>query len=195
MSAVSSAVRADSASCSEESIPSSEESPDYCTSVNEGNNHEKEVYADIRKIFSGALWVDYVLMLVGTIGAFVSGITIPVINILFGRVFDALNAERISIINGSHVNIYDTMTQMVTELCKALVVLGCISFASGFIQIYAWSIAGERLTQRFRERYVRAVLYQDISWIDSQGPGYLAYIVNQRISQVRIINAVGPAAA
>ena len=33
-------------------------------------------------------------------------------------------------------------------------------------KVYCWSLAGERQTQKFRSRYVQAILSQEVGWFD-----------------------------
>eukprot|EP01034_Spumella_vulgaris_P028668 gene28668-35567_t len=40
--------------------------------------------------------------------------------------------------------------------------------------VWCWSVTGERQTQKFRERYVNAILSQEIGWFDSCGAGELS---------------------
>jgi hypothetical protein len=45
---------------------------------------------------------------------------------------------------------------------------------------------GERVTQRYREEYARAVLAQEVGWFDVAGRGGLSTRVTELTSRVRI---------
>jgi ATP-binding cassette subfamily B (MDR/TAP) protein 1 len=51
--------------------------------------------------------------------------------------------------------------------------------------VYCWTAAGERQTQKFRARYVSAVLSQEMGWFDSCGAGELATRVSEYTAQVQ----------
>ncbi|RYG70373.1 hypothetical protein EON64_00325 [archaeon] len=50
--------------------------------------------------------------------------------------------------------------------------------------MYCWSATGERQTQRFRERYVNALLSQEIGWFDTVGAGQLSTQVAEVVGKV-----------
>src|SRR6266498_4861586 len=51
------------------------------------------------------------------------------------------------------------------------VYLAIIVFFSTYIYMAAWVYTGERLTRQIRERYLRAVLRQNIAYFDKLGAG------------------------
>lgn len=72
----------------------------------------------------------------------------------------------------------------VNFLCIILVVVSGINLFSGFFQVYFWTAAGERLTQKYREKYVNAVLSQEIGWFDTCGANELSTKVSEYIGKV-----------
>ena len=58
------------------------------------------------------------------------------------------------------------------------------------MQVYCWSATGERQTQKFRERYVNALLSQEIGWFDTIGAGQLSTRVAEVVGKVRAIDVV-----
>jgi len=52
-------------------------------------------------------------------------------------------------------------------------------------QVYCWSYTGERQTQKFRERYVNAILSQEIGWFDTCGAGELSTRVAELIGKIQ----------
>jgi ATP-binding cassette, subfamily B (MDR/TAP), member 1 len=53
------------------------------------------------------------------------------------------------------------------------------------VQVYCWSATGERQTQRFRERYVNAVLSQEIGWFDTCGAAELSTKLAETIGKIQ----------
>lgn len=51
--------------------------------------------------------------------------------------------------------------------------------------MYSWSYTGERQTQRFRERYVNAILSQEIGWFDTCGAGELSTRVAELTGKIQ----------
>lgn len=50
--------------------------------------------------------------------------------------------------------------------------------------MYFWTATGERQTQKLRERYVNAILSQEIGWFDNCGANELAAKVAELIGKV-----------
>ncbi len=53
------------------------------------------------------------------------------------------------------------------------------------LQVYGWTLSGERQTQKFRERYVNAILAQEIGWFDDCGAGELSTRVAEVIGKIQ----------
>ncbi len=53
------------------------------------------------------------------------------------------------------------------------------------MQVYGWSSAGESQTQKFREKYVNAILSQEIGWFDTCGAGELSTRVAELVGKIQ----------
>lgn len=102
--------------------------------------------ASLSELFSMASKLDVVYMMIGTFCAFLGGVSIPLFNYLFGQMLDNVNDDP------------DSFDNAVKETAIAFAIVGGISVLIGTIQIYGWTVAGERQAQRFRENYVDAIL-------------------------------------
>lgn len=51
--------------------------------------------------------------------------------------------------------------------------------------MYCWTYTGERQAQKFRERYVNAILAQEIGWFDDCGAGELSTRVAEVIGKIQ----------
>lgn len=118
--------------------------------------------ATMMEVFSTADWYDAFLMVVGTAGGALCGIIMPYSNLLFGNVMDKLNGDP------------DTFQKSISNLALSFTILGVLSLVAGYFQVTYWATAGERQAQKFRERYVRAILSQEIGWFDKQGTSELS---------------------
>lgn len=104
------------------------------------------VPASFLEQFSEAKGFDYLYMLIGTIAAFLEGASIPLFNFLFGTMLDDINGDPAS------------FDKAIKDTAISFAVVGAIAVVIGTIQIYCWTVAGERQAQRFRKKYVDAIL-------------------------------------
>jgi ATP-binding cassette, subfamily B (MDR/TAP), member 1 len=107
--------------------------------------------ATIFELFGEADILDYGLMALGTIGALGTGAALPVFCILFGQILDNLNKG-------------GALQDAVDRIVILFIILACGNLVVSFVQVVGWSISGERQAQKFRTKYVRAVLSQEIGW-------------------------------
>ena len=112
---------------------------------------EKIKSASFLELFSEADTFDVILMIMGTLGSMGTGASLPTICILFGQVLDKLN-------NGGSIQL------SVNKIVILFIIVGCCNIAVSFVQVVAWTVSGERQTQKIRTKYVRAMLSQEIGW-------------------------------
>ena len=105
--------------------------------------------------------IDYAAMLIGSIGGITVGGSFPAFNVLFGQMLDQLNEDPASFGEG------------VERIALWLVYLAIINVIAGYMQVYGWTYAGERISTKWREAYVHAILSQEIGWFDNIGASEL----------------------
>ncbi|NP_001275319.1 P-glycoprotein [Solanum tuberosum] len=111
------------------------------------------------ELFRFADGLDCVLMIIGSLGAFVHGCSLP----LFLRFFaDLVNSF------GSYANDVDKMTQEVLKYAFYFLVVGAAIWASSWAEISCWMWTGERQTTKMRIKYLEAALNQDIQYFDTE---------------------------
>ncbi|KAL8247450.1 hypothetical protein R6Q59_008666 [Mikania micrantha] len=111
------------------------------------------------ELFRFADGLDYVLMGIGTVGAFVHGCSLPI----FLRFFaDLVNSF------GSNANNIDKMTQEVLKYAFYFLVVGAAIWASSWAEISCWMYTGERQSTKMRIKYLEAALSQDIQFFDTE---------------------------
>ncbi|KAH9602585.1 hypothetical protein KSS87_017648 [Heliosperma pusillum] len=112
-----------------------------------------------KELFRFADNLDYVLMGIGSIGAFVHGCSLP----LFLRFFaDLVNSF------GSYANDPDKMMQEVLKYAYYFLIVGAAIWASSWAEIACWMWSGERQATKMRIKYLEAALNQDIQYFDTQ---------------------------
>ncbi|CAK9165121.1 unnamed protein product [Ilex paraguariensis] len=114
--------------------------------------------AGFGELFRFADKLDYVLMAIGTVGAFIHGCSLP----LFLRFFaDLVNSF------GANANNVDKMAQEVLKYAFYFLVVGAAIWASSWAEISCWMWTGERQSTKMRIKYLEAALNQDIQYFDT----------------------------
>ncbi|CAN1150210.1 ABC transporter B family member 9 [Linum perenne] len=109
------------------------------------------------KMFAFGDSLDALLMAVGLIGGIGSGITQPVMTIVFGDLINAFGRS--------------SQSDLLVEVKKAalkMVYLGIAAAVSAFLQVSCWMVTGERQSARIRGLYLKAILRQDIGYFDTE---------------------------
>ncbi|KAL8263308.1 hypothetical protein R6Q59_024657 [Mikania micrantha] len=120
---------------------------------------DKEISVGFKELFRFADRLDYVLMGIGTIGAFVHGCSLPI----FLRFFaDLVNSF------GSNSNNIDKMCQEVLKYAFYFLIVGAAIWASSWAEISCWMWTGERQSTKMRIKYLEAALSQDIQFFDTE---------------------------
>ncbi|CAI0469183.1 unnamed protein product [Linum tenue] len=124
-----------------------------------GEKTGKVTAVGFKELFRFADGLDYVLMGIGSVGAFVHGCSLP----LFLRFFaDLVNSF------GSNANDMDKMTQEVLKYASYFLVVGAAIWASSWAEISCWMWTGERQTTKMRIKFLEAALNQDIEYFDTE---------------------------
>ncbi|KAH9734967.1 ABC transporter B family member 1 [Citrus sinensis] len=127
-------------------------------------NSEPKKPSDVTPVGLGELFrfadsLDYVLMAIGSLGAFVHGCSFPI----FLRFFaDLVNSF------GSNVNNMDKMMQEVLKYAFYFLVVGAAIWASSWAEISCWMWTGERQSIKMRIKYLEAALNQDVQYFDTE---------------------------
>ncbi|KAL8259643.1 hypothetical protein R6Q59_027596 [Mikania micrantha] len=120
---------------------------------------DKDASVGFGELFRFADRLDYVLMGIGTIGAFVHGCSLPI----FLRFFaDLVNSF------GSNSNNIDKMSEEVTRYAYYFLIVGAAIWASSWAEISCWMWTGERQSTKMRIKYLEAALSQDIQFFDTE---------------------------
>ncbi|KAL8168297.1 hypothetical protein V2J09_009796 [Rumex salicifolius] len=126
-------------------------------SKDSNNNTPKPV--GFKELFRFADKLDCILMVIGSVGAFVHGCSLP----LFLRFFaDLVNSF------GANADNPDKMMQEVVKYAFYFLAVGAAIWASSWAEISCWMWSGERQTTKMRIIYLEAALNQDIQYFDTQ---------------------------
>ncbi|KAL9247718.1 hypothetical protein vseg_021120 [Gypsophila vaccaria] len=118
----------------------------------------KEQTLPFYQLFSFADKYDYMLMGFGTLGAIIHGSSMPVFFLLFGQMVNGFGQNQTDL---------STMVHEVSKYALYFVYLGLIVCASSYAEIACWMYTGERQAGALREKYLEAVLKQDVGFFDT----------------------------
>ncbi|CAH9092477.1 unnamed protein product [Cuscuta epithymum] len=118
----------------------------------------KEQSVPFYKLFCFADRYDWMLMGLGSLGAVVHGVSMPVFFLLFGQMVNGF---------GKNQTDFYSMTHEVSKYALYFVYLGLIVCASSYAEIGCWMYSGERQAGEWRKRYLEAVLKQDVGFFDT----------------------------
>jgi ATP-binding cassette subfamily B (MDR/TAP) protein 1 len=163
------AVHIDVPDTAKEAVSSSEEAKkeDAKESEFDAQPTQKAELKNYLRILSFGTGLDHVLLLVGLLTSIAVGITLPLMNIVFGRLVGDFTAY---FIPSSKV----TKAQFLksTEKSALLIVYLFIArFTCSYITMFAFRIAGIRISAAIRLAYLRALFGQSISFMDKLPAG------------------------
>ncbi|CAE6468894.1 unnamed protein product [Rhizoctonia solani] len=113
---------------------------------------------------------------VGLVAAAAAGAAQPLMSLLFGRLTQDFVAFTIAVSRGG-AELEAARRAFEDNAAKNalyLVIIGLGMFVCTFAYMYFWIYTGEVNSKRIRERYLQAVLRQDIAYFDNLGAGEVA---------------------
>ncbi|XXG82230.1 hypothetical protein AAC387_Pa10g0220 [Persea americana] len=122
-----------------------------------GGHSRREEKVPFYKLFSFADGWDIVMMISGTLAAIGTGLSMPLMTVIFGQLINSFA--------GSNSN---SIVHEVTKVVMKYVYLAIYAGVLSFIQVSSWMITGERQAARIRGLYLKAILRQDIAFFDKE---------------------------
>ncbi|KAK9107923.1 hypothetical protein Syun_023934 [Stephania yunnanensis] len=132
-----------------------------------GENKKKKMknkHGSIRSIFMHADATDVCLMTLGFVGSVGDGLSSPLMLFITSRIMNNLGPSD----DPSSSSDPSQFQHNTSQNALYLIYMACGTFVACFLEGYCWSRTGERQALRMRERYLKAVLRQDISYFDLQ---------------------------
>ncbi|CCO29186.1 Leptomycin B resistance protein pmd1 OS=Schizosaccharomyces pombe (strain 972 / ATCC 24843) GN=pmd1 PE=3 SV=2 [Rhizoctonia solani AG-1 IB] len=112
---------------------------------------------------------------IGLVAAAAAGAAQPLMSLLFGRLTQDFVDFTIAISKGQGVeSARRAFEKNAANNALYLVIIGIGMFICTFVYMYFWIYTGEVNSKRIRERYLQAVLRQDIAYFDNLGAGEVA---------------------
>ncbi|CAM6101410.1 unnamed protein product [Calypogeia fissa] len=107
------------------------------------------------QLYSFADKCDYVLMVFGTIGGIVHGVTLPLLLWYFGKFLNAIGQG------------HDNLMQTVNKYAVYFELIVVAAIFSSWLEVSLWMQTGERQSAKLRVKYLQALLRQDVSYFDT----------------------------
>ncbi|TXG68236.1 hypothetical protein EZV62_003171 [Acer yangbiense] len=154
---------------------------------NEGNEEEEEEEEEeevakpigLFSLFKYSTKFDMVLVILGCIGAFINGGSLPWYSLLFGNFVNKIGKE-------SKNSDKTQMMKEVEHICLVMTGLAAIVVVGAYLEITCWRLVGERSAQRIRTMYLRAVLRQDVGFFDTEvTTGDIMHGISSDVAQIQ----------
>ncbi|KAG8741686.1 GTPase-activating protein, partial [Ceratobasidium sp. 428] len=148
---------------------------------------------DFSRLFRFSTPFELFLDAIGLVAAAAAGAAQPLMSLLFGRLTQSFVEFTMATYSNDPARIEVAKNVFEKEAAKDalyLVIIGIGMFVCTFVYMYFWIYTGEVNSKRIRERYLQAVLRQDIAYFDNLGAGEVAtriqtdtHLVQQGISE------------
>ncbi|WKT50467.1 AAA ATPase domain [Fusarium oxysporum f. sp. vasinfectum] len=129
-------------------------------------------FQDYMRVFKYASKWDLLAYVVGVIASIGVGITLPLLNIVFGQF-----ASKFSDYAGTETLPGDEFRSKLSELCLYLLGLFLGRLVLGYINNFAFRMTGVRITSAIRQDYFTSLFSQSVHVLDSMPPGYATTII------------------
>ncbi|KAH7103350.1 multidrug resistance protein 1 [Auriculariales sp. MPI-PUGE-AT-0066] len=142
-------------------------------------------------LFRFATKFELLLNAIGLVCAAAAGAAQPLMTLLFGKLTQAFVDFSTAVQSGVDYSVAaDHFRATAASTASYLVGLGAGMFVVTYIYMMTWTYTGEVQSKRIRERYLKAILRQDIAFFDKLGAGEVTtriqtdcHLVQQGISE------------
>ncbi|CAK8671951.1 unnamed protein product [Clavelina lepadiformis] len=170
---------------------------------------EKPPQVPFHKLFRYANCTDYLLMLVGTLGAMVHGAAFPFMMTVFGQMIDTFieysrcveytgkqcTEEDINATYEAQNLTYETLNESqkyypidveaeLTSFSYYYVFIACMVIVCGYVQVGNWVLASTRQTRKIRQLFFRSIMRQEIGWFDIHHMGELNTRMSDDVNKI-----------
>jgi len=152
------------------------------------SKEQPEVYrATLKDLFRYATPWNHFFNIIGVTLACVAGASQPLMTIVFGNLTTSFLNYQAALAKGPEaiVSARAELQSKVNEDALLLVYIGIAMFAATYIYMATWVYSGEATTRRIRERYLAAILRQEIAYFDSLGAGEVTTRISSDIQLIQ----------
>ena len=127
--------------------------------------------------------IDYLYMVLGTIGSIGSGITMPLLAYMMSDLFsDIGNTSE----NDTEVDIEEmknVVEKAMNKQIKRFLIFGALTFVANFLNVCFWTLVGERCVHHMKRNYFTVILSQEQGWFDAHNAFEFATKVQAQLEQ------------
>ncbi|KAJ5713554.1 uncharacterized protein N7483_010735 [Penicillium malachiteum] len=144
---------------------------------NEGD-HEGPLTSFFRVLYEFSTPYDHVLRIVGLCAAIASGAALPCMTLVFGSSVNEFNSF------GSNEQSSSTLYKSVSHNALWFVYLFIARYVLVYIHSTCFGVSGIRATQALRQHFIKAVLRQEIAYVDSRSLGAITTAISSNVDMV-----------
>ncbi|CAI6342525.1 unnamed protein product [Periconia digitata] len=122
---------------------------------------------------------DIAIMAVATLASVVAGACLPLMTLVYGNFAGSFTSFSVD------SSAKDAFRDRTNQFTLYFVYLGIGSFVSVYMGMVGFSYTGERITQKIRELYLRAIFRQNIAFFDFLGSGEVTTRISSDMVQVQ----------
>lgn len=128
-------------------------------------NEDKVKPLSFTQLFMVADSADMALFWVGTFSTLLAGASLPGINVVFGEVTDAIAAPT-------------AVSDLVSKASTNMALLGAFSLVVFSVAYYTMGLFASRVANKWRMRFLEAVMRQDAAYFDDQEQGRISLMLS-----------------
>ncbi|KAJ2497355.1 hypothetical protein GGH96_005164 [Coemansia sp. RSA 1972] len=144
---------------------------------------EKPPMVSLIQLFRFADRLDKVMLSVGTVAACASGVTMPLMTLLFSDLAGKFLSFNFA--NGSNEAQRHELDTETRRYCWYFLALGLAAWAVATTQKLMWSVSSERMGKRVREAFYVSILRQDVGWFDGLSTGELTTRISGDVNLIQ----------
>ena len=130
--------------------------------------------------------IDYIYMILGTIGCIGAGISMPIIAYLTSDLFSEIGNTSESTTPEQISEMKEIVKKAMNKQVKRFLLFGVLSFICNFLNICFWTLVGERCIHQLKRNYFKTILSQEQGWFDSHNAFEFATKVQAQLEQVEM---------
>lgn len=132
----------------------------------------------LRVLYTFSTPLDHLLRCIGLVAAVASGAVLSCMTLVFGSSVDEFNSF------GANQTSADALYSGLTRNALYFFYLFLGRFVLVYVHSSCFGISGIRATRAFRQQFVKAVIRQDIAYIDSTSPGAIITTISANVNMV-----------
>ncbi len=129
--------------------------------------------------------IDWFFLFIAIIGSFGSGISSPIMSFTTSDVYSEIaNTSENRDTEFQIEEMKNIVIRTLNYQIKRQIKFGILTFISFFINIFFWSLVGNRAVYNFKKKYFSLILKQEQGWFDEKNPFLIATTVYSQIEDI-----------